>query len=318
MARAIWSGSINFGLVNVPVKAFGAVREHAVHFHQVEKATGARIRYEKVSERSGQEVPSEDIQLGYELAKGKLVTVDPDQLIALRPRTTRTIDVTDFVHLSEVDPVFYDRSYWLAPDGEAAGRPYWLLVQAMQDRGQAGIGTIVMRNKQYLAAIRPRDEALALSTMRFADEVVPKSDAGLPMTKSSAPAAKDLHLAVQIVDALTTKWDPSRYRDTYTDQVKELIEAQAAGKHVVDEAPARDGKVLDLRAALEASLRAAKKAGSSAASRLQQLEMTAREITDKDAPVPERAKTGRQPRSKRPRRKDAGPRSPKPTGRKSA
>jgi DNA end-binding protein Ku len=317
MARAIWSGSISFGLVNVPIKLFGAVREHAVHFHQVEKSTGARIRYEKVSERSGHEVPTEDIQPGYELAKGKLVTVDPHQLAELRPRTTRTIDITDFVQLSEIDPVFYDRTYWLAPDGEPAGRPYRLLVQAMEDRRQVGIGTIVMRNKQYLAAIRPRDEALALSTMHFADEVVPKADVGLITAKNTAPP-KELRLAAQIIDALSTKWDPGRYQDTYTDQVKELVQAQAAGKHVVEEAPVQEANVLDLMAALEASLDAAKKAGGSPASRLRRLEKTAQDMSDENGTAPDNAKNRRPAGPRRSGRDGAKPRSPKPSGRKSA
>jgi DNA end-binding protein Ku len=261
MARAIWSGSISFGLVNVPVKVFTAVREHTIHFRQVDKSTGARIRYEKVAEGSGKEVPAGDIQLGYELAKGKLVTVDPERIAELKPRSTRTIDISDFVQLSDIDPVFYDRTYWLAPDGEAAGRPYGLLVHAMEDRRQVGIGTVVMRNKQYLAAIRPRDKALALSTMHFADEVVPKSDAGLDTPKTTAAPAKELRLATQIIDALSAKWDPGRYRDTYTDQVREVVEAQAAGRPIGEEEPADEGKVLDLMAALEASLDAAKKGG---------------------------------------------------------
>src|SRR5665213_1993392 len=149
MPRAIWSGSISFGLVNVPVKVYPAVRDHALHFHQVDKKTGSRIRYEKVAEKTGREVDSDQIELGYELEKGKLVVVDPSELQELRPQTTRTIDIEDFVELSEVDPAYYDKTYWLAPDGEAATRAYRLLVAAMEDKGRAGIGMVVMRNKQY-------------------------------------------------------------------------------------------------------------------------------------------------------------------------
>ncbi|HUJ65944.1 MAG TPA: Ku protein [Acidimicrobiales bacterium] len=259
MARAIWSGAISFGLVNVPVKVFTAVREHSAHFHQLEKGTGARIRYEKVSERSGKEVAPKDIELGYELARGQLVTVDPEQLSGLRPRTTRTIDVSDFVDLSQIDPVFYDRTYWLAPDGEAAHRPYGLLVEAMQGRNRAGIGTVVMRNKQYLAAIRAREGALAMSTMHFADEIVSRSSVEDMPSGKAKPGANELKLASQIVDALSTDWDPGRYRDSYTGQVRDLIERQAAGKNiVVEESPAEDAEVLDLVAALEASLQTAK------------------------------------------------------------
>ncbi len=259
MPRAIWSGSISFGLVNVPVKVFTAVREHTVHFHQVEKGTGSRIRYEKVSDRSGHKVPNDGIGLAYELSKGQLVTVDPDQLAELRPRSTRTIEIADFVDIAEIDPVFYDRTYWLGPDGEPARRPYALLAEAMTDRHQVGIGTMVMRNKQYLAAIRPRQDVLALSTMHFADELVARSSVDNLPSKRTAADPKELRLATQIIDSLRTGWDPGRYHDTYTDQVKDLIERQAAGEQIVVEAaPVQEGEVVDLMSALEASLRAAK------------------------------------------------------------
>lgn len=261
MARAIWSGSISFGLVNVPVKVFTAVREHAVHFHQVEKGTGARIRYEKVSDKSGKEVAGEDIELGYEVSNGTLVTLEAGQLEQLKPRTTRAIEITDYVDLVDIDPVFFARTYWLAPDGDGAKRAYELLVAAMEDRGRAGIGTVVMRNKQYLAAIRPRDGALALSTMHFGDEVLAKSEVdGIP-SRATNPAANEMKLATQIIDSLSGKWDPTRYKDTYTEEVKTLIERQAKGEKVVvdEESSGKDGKVLDLMAALEASLDAASK-----------------------------------------------------------
>jgi DNA end-binding protein Ku len=266
MARAMWSGSISFGLVNVGVKMYSAVREHAVHFHQVEKGTGARIRYEKISEKSRKEVAAKDIELGFELAKGRLVTIDPDQLDDLRPRTTRTIDIADFVDLSEIDPVFYDRTYWLAPDGPAADRPYALLVGAMEDRGQAGVGTLVMRNKQYLAAIRPREGALALSTMHFADEMVAQPEVPSLTGPGAKPGSKELKLAGQIIDSLANRWRPDRYKDTYTAEVQELITRQAKGRTLVtEEAPSDKAPILDLMAALEASLDAAGKRGGSPA-----------------------------------------------------
>jgi DNA end-binding protein Ku len=261
MARAIWSGSISFGLVNVPVKAFAAVRDHSVHFNQLEKGTGARINYKKVSEKTGKEISADDIESGYELSSGKYVVVDDEELENLRPRTSRTIDVADFVELSEIDPIYYERTYWLAPDGEAAERPYRLLRAAMESEGRAGIGTVVMRKKQYLAAIRPLDGALAMSTMRFADEVVPQADLDLP-GKGAKPEPKELKLASQIIGSLATDWDPTRYHDTYTEELKSLIEAKAKGKKIVvqDEAPA-EANVLDLMQALEASLAAARKGG---------------------------------------------------------
>lgn len=262
MARAIWGGSISFGLVSVPVKAFSAVRDHSVHFNQLEKGTGARINYKKVSDKTGKEVTGDDIESGYELASGKYVVVEDDEFDKLRPRTSRTIDVADFVELSEIDPIYYERTYWLAPDGEAAERPYRLLLAAMEAEGKAGIGTVVMRKKQYLAAVRPLDGALAMSTMRFADEVVPQSDVDALPKKSAKPEAKELKLASQIIGSLATDWDPKRYHDTYTEELKGLIESKAKGQKIVveEEAPA-GAVVIDLMQALEASLAAARKGG---------------------------------------------------------
>jgi DNA end-binding protein Ku len=260
MARAIWSGSVSFGLVNVPVKAYGAVRDHEVHFHQLDRRSGARIRYAQVSEKTGREVPSEDIELGYELPRGTYVIVDPDELDALRPRSTRSIAVTDFVDLADIDPVYYERTYWLAPDGESAPRAYRLLFAAMHQADRAGIGTVVMRNKQYLAAIRPYDGALAMSTMRFADEVVPRSAVDELPTGRLGADAKELRLASQIIDSLATDWDPARYRDTYTDELKDLLGRKAKGEQIVsEEAPAARADVIDLLAALESSVAEAKR-----------------------------------------------------------
>jgi DNA end-binding protein Ku len=262
MARSIWSGAISFGLVNVPVKAYTAVRDHSVHFNQLEKGTGSRIRYKKVSDKTGKEVESDDIESGYEISAGKYVVFDPDELDKLRPKTTRTVDISDFVDLEEVDPIYYDHTYWLAPDGESAERAYRLLEAAMEKQGKVGIGTVVMRNKQYLAAIRPLDGALAMSTMRFADEVVDRKDVDELPTGGSKADAKELKMAAQLIDSLTTEWDPTRYHDTYTEELRKLIDAKAAGKEVTAPmAEAAPSKVLDLMAALEASLSAAKSKG---------------------------------------------------------
>lgn len=259
MARSVWSGSISFGLVNVPVKAYTAQRDHGVHFHQLEKGSGARIRYHKVSEKTGEEVEADDIELGYETSRGHYVTVERDELDELRPTSTRTIDIGDFVPLDEIDPVFYDRTYWLAPDGNEAERAYRLLQAAMEDKRKVGVGTVVMRDKQYLAAVRPYDGALAMSTMRFADEVVARDDIDGVPAGGDKPPAKELRLATQIVESLTTGWDPERYHDTYTEQLRDLIEhrrpQEAAGAE-----PEETAEVVDLMAALEKSLAAAKDA----------------------------------------------------------
>ncbi len=191
MARAIWSGTISFGLVNVPVKAFTGVRDHAVHFNQLDKRSGARIKNQTVSEKSGKPVDRDDIELGFEVSSGRYVTFDREEIEELRPESTRSVEVSDFVDLAEIDPIYYKSTYWLGPDGDAASKAYQLLLTAMEDRQRVGIGTVVMRNKQYLAAIRPLDGALAMSTMRFADEVVPKSEIDAIPQRRAKPDAED-------------------------------------------------------------------------------------------------------------------------------
>ncbi len=264
MPRSVWSGSISFGLVNVPVKAYTAVREHQVHFHQLDKKSGSRIRYEKVAEKSGKEVASDDIELAYEIRKGRYVTFAKRELEDLKPASTKTIDVQDFVALADIDPIYYDRTYWLAPDGDPAKKAYALLLAAMEDRERVGVGSVVMRNKQYLAAIRPLDGALAMSTMRFADEIVDRKDISELPQRRSKPEAKELRLATQIVDSLESDWTPERYHDTYTEQLRGIIDRKDKGKDVVveDETSGDEGEVLDLMAALEASVSKAKAARS--------------------------------------------------------
>ena len=262
MARPIWSGTISFGLVNVPVKAYSAVRDHDVHFHQLQKRTGSRIRYQKVSEKSGKEVEPKDIEMGFEVRKGRYVTFDKEELQELRPESTKAVEISDFVPLEEIDPIYYERTYWLAPDGDASAKAYQLLRAAMEDRQRVAVGSVVMRNKQYLAAIRPLDGALAMSTMRFADEVVPRSDVD-ELPSRSKPPPKNLQMAVQLLDAMASDWDPRRYEDTFTEELRQRIEAKDKGEELVEEAerPEPEGKVIDLMAALEESLDAAKGRG---------------------------------------------------------
>ena len=260
MARPVWRGSISFGLVNVPVKTYTAVRDHDVHFHQLEKKSGSRIRNRKVAEKSGKEVDTDDIEMGFEIKKGRYVTFDKDELKALKPASTRAVEVTDFVALEDVDPIYYDRTYWLGPADDQAKAAYQLLLWAMEDRERVGIGTVVMRNKQYLTAVRPLDGVLAMSTMRFADEVVPRSEVdGLP-TRRAKPEPKALKLATQIVDSLAGDWKPQQYHDTYAEELRKRIKAKDKGKSVVEEDTKADesADVLDLMQALEASVRKAK------------------------------------------------------------
>lgn len=255
MARPIWRGSISFGLVNVGVSAHAAVRDHDVHFHQLLRGTGERIRHRKVVEGSSKEVDADEIELGFEISKGRYVTFDPDEIAALRPASTRSIDITDFVALADIDPIYYERTYWLVPDDKGE-RAYQLLLAAMEMRERVGIGSVVMRTKQYLAAVRPLDGALAMSTMRFADEVVPKSKVdGLP-SKRTKPPARELQMATLLLDGLASDWHPEQYRDTYTADVRKLIKAKDAGKQIVAaaEPEAPSANVVDLMEALQASL----------------------------------------------------------------
>jgi DNA end-binding protein Ku len=260
MARAVWSGTISFGLVSVSVKAYTAVRDHEVRFHQIDKKSGARVRYEKVSEKTKRKLDSDDIEMGYELRKGRYVKFTKEELADLRPRSTRSVEVSDFVPLEEIDPIYYERTYWLAPDGPGATRAYGLLCAAMEERQRVGIGSVVMRNKQYLAAIRPLDGVLAMSTLRFADEVVARSEIDALPSRRTRADAKELRLATQIIDALEAEWKPAKYHDTYTEELRELIERRAKGETVtIEESPAENAKVLDLMAALNESVAAAKR-----------------------------------------------------------
>ena len=262
MARPVWTGSISFGLVNVPVKAYTAVRDHDVHFNQLEKKTGARIRNRKVSEKTGKEVDADDIEMGFEIRKGRYVTFDKGELDELKPESTKAVEVTDFVDLEAVDPIYYERTYWLGPADDAAKQAYGLLLAAMEDTQKVAIGTVVMRNKQYLSAIRPLDGALAMSTMRFADEVVPRSEVDGVPSRRTKPESKALKLATQIVDSLAGDWKPERYHDTYAEELRSRIERKDKGKDVVEEPDvdaASDAKVLDLMEALEKSVSAAKR-----------------------------------------------------------
>lgn len=266
MARGVWTGSITFGLVSVGVKALTAVRDHDVHFHQIEKGTGSRIGNQKISKESGEPVESDDIELGYEVSSGRHVVFDPKEIDELRPRSTRVLAVTDFVDLASIDPVYFERTYWLAPTDEGAAHAYRLLAAAMEQSQQVGIGSVVMRNKQHLTAVRPMRGALAMSTLRFADEVVDIDDVDEVPQDGDAPTKKEMALAMQIIDSLATEWDPTRYEDTFTDELIGMIEAKAEGDEVVAEPldeEEQSAKVVDLMAALQASVEAARTPRSS-------------------------------------------------------
>ena len=257
MARSLWTGSISFGLVNVPVKAFTAVRDHDVHFHQLDKKSGSRIRYRKVAEDTGKEVDKDDVAFGFEVKNGRYVTFDDKEMDALRPASTRVIEVSDFVALEQIDPIYYENTYWLVPADDAAKKSYQLLVAAMDDAQRVGIGTVVLRDRQHLVAVRPLDDVLAMSTMRFADEVVERSEIeGMPRRGKTDPKA--LKMAKQLIEGLSSEWEPEQYHDTYTEALRHRITAKDRGKEVVETAEEPAARVLDLMAALEASVDAAK------------------------------------------------------------
>ena len=260
MPRPIWSGSISFGLVNVPVKLFSATSPKEVRFHMVHDKDGGRIQQKRVCSVEGEEVPWEHIVKGFEIAKGRYVTVTKDELAAFNPKTTRAIDIEDFVDLNQIDPIYYDHTYYLVPDRGAA-RPYALLREAMQKTGKVGVGQFVLRTKQYLAAVRPMGKALALSTMLYADEVVAQDELdGLPGADAK-PREKELHMAEQLVESLSAGFDPKKYKDTFREQVLELLERKAEGQEIVAEPTEEEprGKVVSLMDALAKSLAAARK-----------------------------------------------------------
>ena len=298
MPRAIWSGSISFGLVNVPVKLYSAVHSRDCRSTSRE-GTNARVRNKRVSEKTGKEVEYEDIVKGYEVEKGHYVMVEPDELAEFNPRATRTIDIEDFVALGDIDPIYYDNTYYLAPeDSEGARKAYAVLLKAMEDQGKVAIGRLVMRNKQYLAAIRPLDGALAVSTMRFHDEVMSPSEIDAIPTGRSAPRAQpsEVKMAGQIIDSMSREWDPKRYEDTYRVQVLDFLKKKAAGEDiVVEEEPEEQAKVVDLMAALEASLDAAKKTGSRrrSSSSAKKSSSSAKRSSSKKAPAKKSGSTAR-------------------------
>ena len=254
MPRPIWSGSISFGLVNVPVKLYTAVRKKTVRFNQLHGADGGRIQQKRVCTVDGEEVAFEDLVKGYELYPGQYVIIDPDELDALDPEATQTIDIEDFVDLAEIDPLYYDASYYLVPD-QRGTKAYRLLLDAMNESGRVGIARVVMRTKQYLCAVRPVGEALVLTTMNFADEVVTQDEIeGLPGEQDASE--RELKMAGALIESLTTEWAPDKYHDTYRARVLELIEARSEGQELVSQPLATpSAPVIDLMAALEASLK---------------------------------------------------------------
>jgi len=260
MPRSIWSGAISFGLVNVPVKLYSAVSRKTVRFHQLNSDTGHRISQKRVDSVTDEEVPYEKIVKGFELTKERYVVVTPEELDSIAPEKTRAIDIEDFVDLEDIDPIFYDHPYYLVPD-KGAGKAYGLLLEAMRESGKVAIARVVLRSKEQLVAIRPGEgDVLTMETMIFHDEVVPADDLDdVPSTKDLKTSDRELKMAQQLIDSLSSDFEPSKYHDEYREKVLELIEAKADGQEIaIQPADEEPQEVPDLMAALEASLAAVK------------------------------------------------------------
>src|SRR5213593_4437562 len=234
MARAIWSGSISFGLLNVPVKLYSAVSRKQVSFRELRQSDGSRIRHKRVAESDGEEVPYEEIVKGYEIGPEQYVTITRDELEELDPKKTRAIEIQDFVDLDEIDPIYFDHPYYLAPD-KGAEKPYALLVKAMADANKVAVARFVLRNREHLAAIRPMGNVLTMATMRFADEVVTPEELEDVIPEDGRKLGKrEVEMAKQLIDSLSSEFDPEKYRDEYREELLSLIERKARGEEIVE------------------------------------------------------------------------------------
>jgi DNA end-binding protein Ku len=261
MPRSIWTGAISFGLVTVPVKLYSAVSRKTVRFHQLNKETGVRIQQKRVDPTTGDEVPYEDIIKGYELTPDQYVVIEPEELEALDPKKTKSIEIEDFVALDEIDPLYYDHPYYLAP-GPGGAKPYRLLLEAMRETGRVAVANVVIRSKQQLVAVRPMGEdVLTMSTMVYPDEVIePATLDEVASVEDVEINPRELEIAKQLVDSLAGPFDPDKYRDTYREQVLSLVERKAQGEHIAVQPAAEEAEepVPDLMSALKASLDAVK------------------------------------------------------------
>jgi DNA end-binding protein Ku len=260
MPRAIWSGSISFGLLNVPVKLYSAVSKQTVRFRELRESDGARIRHKRVAEDDGEEVPYEEIVKGYELSPDQYVVLTREELEELDPKKTRAIEIQDFVDLDDIDPIYFDHPYYLGPD-KGAEKAYALLVRAMKESRKVAIARFVLRNREHLAAIRPMGDVLTLATMRFADEVTDPEEMDDVLGEEDAkPGGRELKMAKELIESQTEEFDAEKYKDEYRDELLNLIERKAQGKALVS-APSEEPKPTkapDLMAALEESLAAVK------------------------------------------------------------
>jgi len=266
MPRAIWSGSISFGLLNVPVKLYSATSKQTVRFKELREGDGSRVRHKRVAEEDGKEVPYEKIVKGYEISPDQYVILTREELEELDPKRTRAIEIQDFVDLDEIDPIYFDTPYYLGPDA-GAEKAYKLLVKAMDDERKVAIARFVLRNREHLAAIRPMSDVLTMATMRFADEVVKPDQLEDVLGEDNVKLdGREVEMAKKLIDSLASDFDADKYRDEYREELLDLIERKAKGEDVVvaqSEEPTPT-KAPDLMAALEESLAAVKAEESTA------------------------------------------------------
>jgi DNA end-binding protein Ku len=256
MPRAIWTGAISFGLVTVPVKLYSAVDRKTVRFHQLSGKSGVRVQQKRVDPQTDEEVPYQDIVKGYEIAPDRYVRIEPGELDALEPKKTKTIEIEEFVELSQIDPIYYDHPYYLAP-GTGGAKPYRLLLEAMEKTGRVAIARVVIRSKEQLVAVRPMGLALGMATMLFPDEVLPAERVDeIAEAADAKTTQRELEIAKQLVESLAADFEPDKFRDNYREEVLQLIERKAEGKEIAVQPPPEEvaAPAPDLMSALKASL----------------------------------------------------------------
>ena len=256
----MWNGALSVQGLDIPVKVFAATESHTPHFRELHEKDGAPIDTRRYCKEEDVEVPWEEVVSGYEVEKGRWVTLTDDELAAAEPRKTKTIDIEEFVDLAEVDPIYFDHPYFLVPpEGEGAARAYRLLTEVMDRTDKVALGRFVLRTKEYLVAVRVLDGALALTTMLFHDEVRPTKGIGPGKAKKTAPSKKEVDAAVSVIEAMTRKFDPSRYEDRHRKRLQKIVRDKKKGRKIKVAEPRDAPKAVpDLMAALEESLERAK------------------------------------------------------------
>jgi DNA end-binding protein Ku len=331
MARAIWTGSLSFGLVNVPVGLFSATEDRSIRFNQLRASTSERVRNKRVGDRTGEEVSLEEIVKGYDVGGGEYVVITPEELASVAPGPSRTIEVTDFVNLADIDPIYFEKPYYLAPQGKNGDRAYGLLLHAMEETSKVAVANFVMREKQYLVAVRPGDGVLILETLLYYDEVRDpvKEIPSLPVEATFEE--REVDMAKLLIESMSVDWDAERYEDTYRERVEELIDRKRSGAVVVTEEPQpAPAPVVDLFAALQASVSAArgKESGSSKAEEKEAPVLAATGTTSaggsrkraagSDEESPASARSRRKPAGGEDEEKEAAPAPAKTRGRKAS